>query len=336
MKQNETFCEICRKDKPYNISNIEMKNVLKGEEYSFSGKKAYCTCCNSEVYVAEIENENLEMLYESYRRKNNIISLEKIIEIPQKYNIGKRPLSLLLNWGEMTFSRYCDGDMPSKQYSEILQRIYNEPKYFLSLLEENKDNLKSLLPYEKSKRSALELLGQEIIINPKVDNVIGYLLFRCEDITPLALQKALYYVQGFYFAFMDNFLFSDDCEAWIHGPVYRHIYNRYSSYRFDPIESVKNFDVSKLTDSEKSVIDSVIQYLCCYSGKILESMTHSEMPWIKARGNLSADAHSNNIISKELIGSYFVDVRQKYNMLIPDDIENYAKVMFGRMVSYRN
>jgi Uncharacterized phage-associated protein len=186
--------------------------------------------CNAEVHVAEIEDRNLKALYDAYRQKNDIISLEKILEIPQKYNIGKRPLSLLLNWGEMTFSRYCEGDMPTKQYSDTLYRIYNEPEFYLSLLEENKGNLKSLTAYEKSKRSTLQILGGEKPTVSKVDEVIGYLLFQCEDITPLALQKALYYVQGLYYAFMGNFLFAEDCEAWVHGPVYREIYNRYSGY----------------------------------------------------------------------------------------------------------
>ena len=109
----------------------------------------------------------------------------------------------------------------------------------------NKGNLKSLTAYEKSKRSTLELLGGEKPTASKVGEVIGYLLFQCEDITPLALQKALYYVQGLYYAFMGSYLFVEDCEAWVHGPVYREIYNRYSGYHFDPIESYDEFDVSK-------------------------------------------------------------------------------------------
>ena len=332
MNEKMTFCEACRKDVAYYTDNAAMKGTLKGEEYSYTGKKAICTECNAEVYVAELEDENLKALYDAYRQKNGIISLEKILEIPQKYNIGKRPFSLLLNWGEMTFSRYCEGDMPTKQYSDTLQRIYNEPDFYLSLLEENKGNLKSLTAYEKSKRSTLELLGGEKPTASKVDEVIGYLLFQCEDITPLALQKALYYVQGLYYAFMGSYLFVEDCEAWVHGPVYREIYNRYSGYHFDPIESYDEFDVSKFTDSEKAVIDNVIQYCCCYSGKILERFTHSEMPWIKTRGNLPAHAHSNRIINKEVIGEYFVAVKQKYDMLVPNDIENYTQVMFSRTI----
>ncbi|NPV81729.1 MAG: DUF4065 domain-containing protein [Firmicutes bacterium] len=337
MNKRTTFCEECRKDVAYSMENVSLKGTLKGEEYNYSGKKAICAECGAEVYVAEIEDENLKALYDAYRQKKGIISLEKILEIPRKYNIGKRPLSLLLGWGEMTFTRYCDGDMPTKQYSDMLRRIYDEPAFYLSLLEKNKERLKSQVAYEKSRRATMELLdrqktGTSDTVTSKVDKVVDYLLFRCEDITPLALQKALYYIQGFYYAFNGSFLFAEDCEAWVHGPVYREIYNRYSGYHFDPIESNGEFDASVFTDSEKAIIDSVIQNLCCYSGKILGRFTHAETPWLKTRGNLPADAHSDRIIPKEAIGEYFNAVKQKYNMLIPDDIENYAQVMFNRTV----
>lgn len=96
------------------------------------------------------------------------------------------------------------------------------------------------------------------------------------------------------------------------------------------VEDNGEFDVSVFTDAEKAVIDCVIQNFCCYSGKVLERFTHSEMPWIKTRGSLPADAHSSLIITKKDIGKYFRDVKQKYNMLVPIDIENYAKVMFNK------
>lgn len=84
--------------------------------------------------------------------------LMKILSIPKKYAIGKRPLSLLLGWGEQTFTRYCNGDMPSKQYSDILRRLYNEPTYYNELLQNNKDRMKSNSSYEKSNIAVLFLL----------------------------------------------------------------------------------------------------------------------------------------------------------------------------------
>jgi uncharacterized phage-associated protein len=182
------------------------------------------------------------------------------------------------------------------------------------------------------KRRTAALLDEHIDAASKVEQVIDYLLFCCEDITPLALQKALYYIQGFYYAFTESFLFGEDCEAWQHGPVYRDIYTCYSGYRYRPIAGEAGFDVSVFTDVEKAIIDSIVRNFCCYSGKILGRFTHSEMPWLKTRGNLPADASSNRIIPKEDLGRYFAAVKQKYNLLTPDDIAIYARVMFERVL----
>ncbi len=331
MNEKIAFCEECRKDVTYREQEVILQNILKGENYEYTGKKAICDECGLEVYVAEIEDYNLKSLYDTYRKKNLIISLDKILEIPEKYGIGKRPLSLLLGWGEMTFSRYCDGDMPTKQYSDILQRIYDDPSYYRSILMNSKDNLKSPAAYEKSKRTTDELLNGKKSPFGKINIVIDYLLCKCEDITPLALQKALYYVQGFYFAFKEEFIFNEDCEAWAHGPVYPEIYHRYSFYRFDPIEGSKRCDETALTIYEKTVIDSVIKNLCCYSGKVLEDFTHSEEPWLKTRGDLPVSAASSRIINKQVISKYFKTVKEIHNMINPADIKFYSTKMFEQI-----
>ncbi|GKX29624.1 hypothetical protein SH1V18_21040 [Vallitalea longa] len=331
MKDNLVFCEECRNDVTYTITEEKMNGTLKGESYEYMGKVARCTECGKEVYVAEINDYNLKALYDVYRKRNGIIALDKVLEISEKYSIGKRPLSLLLGWGEQTFSRYCDGDIPSKQYSDILQQIYDDPNYYNEILEQNKNNLKTTTTYEKSKRKIKSILGINSVSKPKIDVAISYLLNQCEDVTPLALQKALYYIQGFYYAFYKTFLFSNDCEAWVHGPVYREIYNRYSGYHFDPIKKTEDFDVSVFSVLEKAILDSVIKNLCCYSGKVLERFTHSESPWIETRGDLSVDVPSNRIIDKKLIGSYFIAVKEKYDMLTPVDIKVYAQKMFEEM-----
>lgn len=305
-----------------------MVGTIKGLEYPYTGKEARCTHCNTRVYVPEMNDFNLKALYDAYRKANGIIPLDTILEIPEKYDIGKRPLSLLLGWGEQTFSRYCDGDMPTKQYSEILTKIYEDPTYYAKLLEDRKGNLKSQAPYEKSRKAVDALLGTSGTDSSKIDIVIKYLLNQCEDITPLALQKALYYIQGFYYAFCSKFLFTEECEAWVHGPVYREIYFRYRDYCFDPIAENKTFDEFVLTASEKAVLDSVINNLCCYSGKILERFTHNETPWLDARGDLLLTAPSERVITHEAIGNYFTAVKAKYNMMKPNDIRTYALDMF--------
>ncbi len=196
------------------------------------------------------------------------------------------------------------------------------------MLEARKASLKSQATYEKSLKAVKKLNTGMVDNSSKIDIAIKYLLSICEDITPLALQKALYYIQGFYYAFYDTFIFSEDCEAWAQGPVYRDIYFRYRDYHFDPILENPAFDSCNLTASEKALFDSVINNFCCYSGKILERFTHSEMPWIDAREGLPLHASSNQTIPKESIGEYFVTVKAKYNMVKPNNIKMYAMDMF--------
>ena len=332
MNNKIVFCEYCRKDVAYTEKEERLSAELKGETYFYYGKIATCDECSNEIYVGDINDYNLMQLYKEFRKQHNIISLEKILEIPQKYNIGKRPLSLLLGWGEQTFTRYYDGDMPTKQYSAILQKIYEEPNYYLSILEANKEKLKSQSAYEKSKMATQMLLGTELTSETaKIDIAINYLLCRCEDITPLALQKLLYYVQGFYYAFMDRFIFEENCEAWVHGPVYRDVYFKYKEYCFGPIECNDLTDGINLSGSEKTIIDSVIKNLSGYSGKALETFTHIETPWLVTRGDLPSSANTDREIDKQLISSYFKNVKQKYNMINPSDIGAYSKVMFEQI-----
>ena len=331
MNERKVFCEECRNDVAFTVIDKQLEGNIKDEIYTYMGKEAYCADCGSEIYAAEINDFNLQALYDAYREKNNIVSLKVILAIPEKYAIGKRPISLLLGWGEQTFSRYCDGDMPTKQYSDILKMIYEDPCYYAEILEKNKENFKTAASYEKSKRAVDKLLGKSGCTKKKIDMAIEYLLSQCEDITPLALQKALYYIQGFYYAFYKTFLFSEECEAWTHGPVYRDIYFRYRDYRFDPIESSREFDSSIFSSSEKAVLDSVIKNICCYSGKVLEQFTHSEIPWLYARGDLPATMASDRTINKVQIGDYFNAVKEKYHMINPNDIKCYTQNMFKQI-----
>lgn len=323
---NTVFCAECRKDVKVITKEVLFKRTLKDNEYTFTGFEAYCGECGSPIYVPEIEENNLKLLYDAYRKENDIIPLDEILAIPKKYAIGKRPLSLLLGWGEQTFTRYCNGDMPSKQYSDILRRLYNEPLYYNELLQNNKDRMKSNSSYEKSNIAVKNLIG--IPENSKIETVIGYLLYKCEDVTPLALQKLLYYVQGFFYAFNNIFIFEDDCEAWVHGPVYRKVYHKYSDYKYDSIDGADSFDETIFSVAEKAVIDGIVDNFSCYSGKVLERFTHSEQPWIETRADLPVYAQSDRVIDKKLIADYFSAVKQKYDMLNPNDIENYSKKLF--------
>lgn len=330
MNNNIAFCENCRKEVTFRVKETTETIAFKGEDIEFAANATLCEQCGNPVYVGKYMDANLNALYDAYRLKNNIISLEHIRQIPVKYAIGKRPFSLLLGWGELTFTRYCDGDMPSKQYADILNRVYNDPAYYLSILENRKETLKPS-SYRKSFVTAQKILEEPALDETMLYRIAKYILSECNDITNLTLQKSLYYIQGLYHAFYNEFLFEDDCEAWVHGPVYKDIYNRYAIYGYGSIDNDIEFDGNSFPTDKKALIDSVIKYFCCYSGKTLEKFTHIETPWLLTRGDLLPKEQTNRIISKKLIGDYFTAVKDKYNMLTPADIKSYSTAMFDKV-----
>lgn len=330
-----TFCEECHEMVTYTTKDITMEKEIKGKKFKFDGKEAFCTNCEGSLFVADVRDYNLKQLDIAFRAAENLITVEEIQHILDIYSIGKRPLSILLGWGELTLTRYLDGAIPTKQYSERLFEILRTPEIMESLLEDNKESI-AQNAYKKSKE-AIEKIKRdgkyELIPENKIDSITKYILFNLSEITPLALQKLLYYSQGFNKVFNGKFLFEDDCQAWAHGPVYSEIYHKYKNFGCNPIDLSTFFDEAKfnISNSESEVLDTVIRNFGCYSGKILERMTHSEHPWLATRNGLSDDAPSNEIIEKELISNYFEQIKQKYNMLSTSDTSDYSKDIFEKL-----
>ncbi|MFJ7665614.1 Panacea domain-containing protein [Lysinibacillus sp. NPDC097195] len=118
-------------------------------------------------------------------------------------------------------------------------------------------------------------------------------------ITPLKLQKLLYYAQGFFL--MDNKkpLFEEDLLAWDHGPVNYEIYDMYRKYRYHTIPS-EPFDVEgKLNSKEIEAIEDAWHEFGELDGKTLEELTHQEDPWLFT--------DKDDVISIKLISEYFRD-----------------------------
>lgn len=336
-KENENalrvdFCETCLDDTEYVIKEEEVTEYARGKDIKYIRKEAYCTECGNPIYVPELNDENLEVLYAKIREIDNIISIEDINKILDKYNIGKRPLSLLLGWGEGTITRYLNGDLPIKNYSDILNSILNDIDKMENLLEANKDKIKPIT-YKKCKEKIESLKGSEIAVTEednKIKVISRYIISHCEDVTPLALQKLLYYSQAFYKLFIGSNLFKNDCEAWVHGPVYKVIYDEYKQYGRNIID-LKFKDDNSLDEVEEILLNNVIKYFGCYRAKVLEEMTHNEMPWMMTRIGLKKNESCNRIIKKELIDEYFTDVKNKYKLVNMEDIKEYSKDLFSNI-----
>lgn len=123
-------------------------------------------------------------------------------------------------------------------------------------------------------------------------------------VTPLKLQKLLYYSECWCQILLGQALFSENIEAWAHGPVVREVFNEFKSAGWEPLNIS-----GKLVDFDEEVVDVLEQVLEAYgnvSAKTLEQMTHQDQPWKDARGYLSPEARCSNIMSKEKMKDYFL------------------------------
>jgi hypothetical protein len=61
------FCEVCLDDKHYIIKEEEKTDYARGKEIKYTRKQAYCTECNSPMYISKLNDENLDVLYSKIR-----------------------------------------------------------------------------------------------------------------------------------------------------------------------------------------------------------------------------------------------------------------------------
>ena len=321
------FCKNCKEIKSCSVQSetaIKKSRDNTAEAVRESGNR--CSFA-SEGDLPAWRDDTLKKARDDYRETLKLIKAEEIEEILKKYDIGKRPLSLLLGWKENTLTRYDTGDLPTKDCSEMLKLISHNAAYYQNLLEHHKEKI-SLEAYHKSLAAVKEVMGGTDEKLSKMDEAVRCLLEEAVEITPLALQKLLYFAQGFQKAFHGEFMFEEDCEAWSHGPVYRRIYEKYRDYGYLPIEEDRQNRYSHLSKEEKEILNAVAEYFGWYSGKVLERMTHEEEPWLDARKNTDDGAPSNKVIQKESLARYFSSVKEKHKMVNVSDIKDYAMDLF--------
>ena len=126
-------------------------------------------------------------------------------------------------------------------------------------------------------------------------------------ITPMQLQKILYYCQGEYIGMTGHPLFFDDIEAWEHGPVTPSVYREYRAYGRDPITPTP----CKIPEDLEGFIRHCIREKGSLSAYQLRKATHNESPYMTTR--------LNHVITIDKLKEFFV--KEMYG---PDEEDIYV------------
>ena len=219
------FCIECRKETEYILQKKDIVKNIRDKEYTFAITVAVCTECGEEMSIPGLIDKNVQEIDEQYRAAEGLVSIDDIEKLMKIYKIGKAPLSLALGFGEVTISRYLEGQVPSKEYSDIIKVALSSPAYMKQKLIENRAKMTDTA-YRKAFTEA-ESIESLFSVSDKMLRVIAYIFEKLEEVTPLMLQKLLYFIQGVYSALYGRPIFEEDCRAWVHGPVYSEVYEMF-------------------------------------------------------------------------------------------------------------
>lgn len=138
-----------------------------------------------------------------------------------------------------------------------------------------------------------------------IEKVVDFFLSK-SSMSPKKLQKLLYYAYAWTVALtndkvdeLNNKLFDDRIEAWVHGPVVPSIYGRYKSFGWYDIPKNEQVEENVFSGEVLDILNQVWDVYGDYSGNDLEQISHKETPWIEARKGVPAYASSNNVITDE-------------------------------------
>jgi uncharacterized phage-associated protein len=101
------------------------------------------------------------------------------------------------------------------------------------------------------------------------------------DLSNLKLQKILYFAQGHHLGRFGSELFTDDLQAWAHGPVVPAVYRKFKIFKSGDIELPED-DTFDWADVDSTTTQFLIEMWNVY-GQFgawrLRNMTHEEGPW---------------------------------------------------------
>ena len=331
-KGRRVFCIECRKETEYLLQKKDIVKIIRDKEYVFGITVAVCSECGEEMSIPGLMDKNVQEIDEQYRAAEGLVSIDDIEKLMKIYKIGKAPLSLALGFGEVTIPRYLEGQIPSKEYSDVVRAALASPAYMKQKLIENRDKLTDAA-YRKA-MAAADSIESLFSVSEKMLRVIAYVFEKLEEVTPLMLQKLLYFIQGVYSALYGKPIFEEDCRAWAHGPVYPEVYELFRDFKYNPIDDARfalfEGTMDALTEKEKKVIDLVVNTFGMYGGKVLERITHNEEPWKEARKGYGDSIPSSELLPKDRIMRYYVAINQKYGIGTEDGLKTYIHDMLDK------
>lgn len=134
------YCTNCNKEVRLKEEKRFETYPVKGEEITVEATVFVCTDCEHDVWLPEIDDENLDKAYEIFRKKHGLLMPHEIQAIREKYGLSQTAFAKVLGFGEKTITRYENGSLQDDAPNNLLMLV-KDPTCFMELFRHNKHKL---------------------------------------------------------------------------------------------------------------------------------------------------------------------------------------------------
>jgi uncharacterized phage-associated protein len=271
-----------------------------------------------EYTTTEIDELNVQQLYNKYRAKHKLPFVDDIKTIRAKYAVSASKMSEILGFGANVYRNYENGEIPSESNARLIQLI-EDPNEFKKLLNLQKDTLKNeeYAKILKQVESQIRTYSDNANNNARniyngfqrfdIERFANIVVFFSEKMKPYKtkLNKLLFYTDFCHFKKTGFSVSGSTYRAIQFGPVpndydalYQEVIKKekvecvvseegdFVSEQYMPIKN-KTFDASLFSEQEIETLNQVCLKFKAINAKKIKDISHEETAWIENEKNKS-------------------------------------------------
>jgi putative zinc finger/helix-turn-helix YgiT family protein len=96
---------------------------VKGELITIDAQVTYCENCGQEIFVPNIDDNNLQKAYAIYRKNHNLLNPKEITMLREKYKLTQKAFSILTKCSLNTIINYENGAIPSEEDNQTFKSM---------------------------------------------------------------------------------------------------------------------------------------------------------------------------------------------------------------------
>ena len=312
-----SYCGQCNKDVLYDMKKTVF-DEFRGIQLNVEVEVPICRECGNRIAMQAIDSNISRIIFRKYRDIMGMTQPEEVVALREKVGVSLEEMTSILGWGRLALKSFEKGSIQTEEQEKVFKRLVSEESYFYELLMSayslgriekevydrlKKDGLDSQLQDHLCMVRLLsnKLTHVESVYNgyvqfsyEKVENLIGYISSKVENLYKTSLNKYLWYIDFLYFKKYSKSLTGLRYVKFKYGPViedkkyemlielkdtFTTTDSLVGAYIVTKIESKYNYDRRVFTKEEYEVIDHVIKTLSILSVNDISELSHDEKGW---------------------------------------------------------